>query len=165
MRLIVEVQAQSFELSLAEVHSLRANLPRGDMKSLVALLRACYARLHGVDPATCSQTFPKTHRLAWFHLKRSVDAELDGRSAAAAAQRKRIVIVFDFVAGAFVKRLATAAAAARGEQPEQQVAAAAAAVAATAAGPRALPLSNALATEGSDLPLPLPAPKRYLPSY
>ena len=42
-------------------------------------------------------------------------SELDGRSAAAAAQRQRIVIVFDFVAGAFVKRLATAAAAARGD--------------------------------------------------
>ena len=63
MRLVVEVPAQSFELSLAEVHSLRANLPREDKRSLVPLLRACYARLHGVDPATCSQTFPKTHQM------------------------------------------------------------------------------------------------------
>ena len=156
MRLVVEVPAQSFELSLTEVHSLRANLPRGDQRSHVALLRACYARLHGVDPATCSQPFPKTHQRAWFTFKRSVDDVLDGKSASAAAQRQLIMIVFDFVAGAFVKRLATAAAAARGEQPEQQVAAAAAA----AAGPRALPLSHALATEGSDLPLPLPARAR-----
>ena len=94
--------------------------------------------------------------MAWKNFKRSVDAVLDGKSASAAAQRQRIMIVFDFVGGAFVKRLATAAAAARGEQPEQQVAAAAAA----AAGPRALPLSHALATEGSDLPLPLPARAR-----
>ena len=94
--------------------------------------------------------------MAWSNFKRSVEAVLDGKSAAAAAQRQQIVLVFDFDAGKFTKRIANAAAAASGEQPEQQVAAAAAA----AAGPRALPLSHALATEGSDLPLPLPARAR-----
>ena len=153
MRLHVEVPDLTLELTLAEVRSLLANLPRRAMKSPVALLRACYARLHGADPATCSHAFSEPHRLAWKNFKRSVEAELDGKSASAAAQRQRIMIVFDFGGGAFVKRLATAAAAARGEQPEQQVAAADAA----AAGPRALPLSNALATEGSGLPQPLPA--------
>ena len=116
VRLHVEVPAQSFELSLAEVHSLRANLPREDKRSLVALLRACYARLHGVDPATCSQPFPKTHQISWKNFKRSVDDVLDGKSAAAAAQRTQVVLVFDFVAGAFTKRMATAAAATSGEQ-------------------------------------------------
>ena len=58
------------------------------MKSPVALLRACYARLHGVDPATCSHAFSEPHQKAWFNLKRSVDAVLDGKSASAAAQRQ-----------------------------------------------------------------------------
>ena len=125
------------------------------MGSPVALLRACYERLHGVH-GEALRSFAKPHQKAWIWLKRSVDAVLDGKSASAAAQRQQIVIVFDFDAGKFTKRIANAAAAARGEQPEQQVAAAAAA----AAGPRALPLSHALATEGSDLPLPLPARAR-----
>ena len=51
MRLLVEVPAQSFELSLTEVHSLRANLHRRPKKSNFALMRVCYARLHGVNPA------------------------------------------------------------------------------------------------------------------
>jgi hypothetical protein len=104
----VEVPAHSLELTLAEVHSLRANLPRRAMKSPVALLRACYARLHGVDPATCSHAFSEPHRLAWKNFKRSVDAVLDGKSASAAAQRQQIVIVFDFDAGKFTKRIANA---------------------------------------------------------
>ena len=157
MRLHVEIPALTLELTLAEVRSLLANLPRRAMKSPVALLRACYARLHGVDPATCSHAFSEPHQMAWKNFKRSVDAVLDGKSASAAAQRQQIVIVFDFDAGKFTKRIANAAAAASGEQPEQQVAAAAAA----AAGPRALPLSTALATEGSDLPLPPPARARH----
>ena len=57
MRLLVEVPAQSFELSLAEVHSLRANLHRRPKKSNFALLQACYARLNGVNPATSSHAF------------------------------------------------------------------------------------------------------------
>ena len=57
VRLVVEVPAQSFELSLAEVHSLQANLHRRPKKSNFALMRACYARLHGVDVATCSHAF------------------------------------------------------------------------------------------------------------
>ena len=57
MRLLVEVPAQSFELTLAEVHSLRAKLHRRPKKSNFALTRACYARLHGVNPATSSHAF------------------------------------------------------------------------------------------------------------
>ena len=57
MRLLVEVPAQSFELSLTEVHSLRANLHRRPKKSNFALMRVCYARLHGVNPATSSHAF------------------------------------------------------------------------------------------------------------
>ena len=45
---------------------------------------------------------------AWFNLKRSVDAVLDGKSASAAAQRQQTVLVFDFVAGKFTKRIANA---------------------------------------------------------
>jgi hypothetical protein len=118
LRLLVEVPAQSFELTLAEVHSLRANLPRRPKVSPVALLRACYARLHGADPATCSHAFSEPHRLAWSNFKRSVDAVLDGKSASAAAQRHPIILVFDVVAGAFTKHMATAAAAASGQQHE-----------------------------------------------
>jgi hypothetical protein len=112
VRLHVEGPVQSFELSLAEVHSLRASLPKKDKKSPIALLRACYARLNGVNPATVSQA----HQIAWFNLKRSVEDLLDGKSATAAAQRTQVVLVFDFVAGAFTKRMATAAAATSGEQ-------------------------------------------------
>jgi len=57
VRLHVEIPALTLELTLAKVRSLLANLPRRAMKSPVALLRACYARLHGVDPATCSHAF------------------------------------------------------------------------------------------------------------
>ena len=119
VRLHVEAPVQSFELSLAEVHSLRASLPKRDKKSPLALLRACYARLNGVNPATVSQAFPKTHQIAWFYLKRSVEDLLDGKSSTAAAQRTQVVLVFDFVAGAFTKRMATAAAATSGEQHVQ----------------------------------------------
>ena len=56
------------------------------------------------------------HQIAWFNLKRSVEDLLDGKSATAAAQRTQVVLVFDFVAGAFTKRIATAAAATSGEQ-------------------------------------------------
>ena len=113
----VEVPAHSLELTLAEVHSLRANLPRRHKVSPVALLRACYARLHGVDPATCSHAFSEPDQKAWFNLKRSVDAVLDGKSASAAAQRQQIVLVFDFDAGKFTKRIANAAAPPRPPPP------------------------------------------------
>ena len=86
VRLHVEIPAHSLELTLAEVHSLRANLPRRPKVSPVALLRACYARLHGVDPATCSHAFEELHRLAWSNFKRSVDAVL-GSGVLGAAPR------------------------------------------------------------------------------
>ena len=87
------------------------------MGSPVALLRACYERLHGVH-GEALRSFAKPHQKAWIWLKRSVDAVLDGRSESAAAQRHPIILVFDVVAGAFTKHMATAAAAASGEQHE-----------------------------------------------
>eukprot|EP00900_Chrysochromulina_parva_P012347 jgi/Chrpa1/21112/Chrysochromulina_OHIO_Genome00023794-RA len=79
------------------------------MGSPVALLRACYERLHGVH-GEALRSFAKPHQKAWIWLKRSVDAVLDGKSASAAARRQQIVLVFDFDAGKFTKRIANAAA-------------------------------------------------------
>jgi hypothetical protein len=76
-----------YELSLAEVLLLRLKLPRRDMGSPVALLRACYERLHGVH-GEALRSFAKPHQKAWSNFKRSVDAVLDGKSASAAAQRQ-----------------------------------------------------------------------------
>jgi hypothetical protein len=49
VRLHVEVPVQSFELSLAEVHSLRANLPTREKKSRM------YARMHGTNVRECTR--------------------------------------------------------------------------------------------------------------
>ena len=88
----------------------------GDLRSRTSL--SCEHATRGYMAWTWLHSRTLSRRIAWFNFKRSVEAVVDGRSVSAAAQRRPIVLVFDFVAGAFTKRMATAAAVASGEQHE-----------------------------------------------
>ena len=71
------------------------------MNSPVALLRACYDRLHAFSGEVSSRSFSKAQQKSWFNFLRSVTTVLNCRNSAAADRRRSTNISFDFVAGIF----------------------------------------------------------------
>ena len=84
-------------LTVAEVLALRAKLPKIVRNSPVALLGACRSRLLGDETKA---TFSKPAQKSFQHALRSVEWQLTGKSAAAAAARAATAITFDFGAKA-----------------------------------------------------------------